>query len=47
MAVCDHIGRLHDLIQSGRHTIQLSRIVSADSKDGVVKSNTITVTVTP
>jgi hypothetical protein len=43
----DHISRLYDLSQAGRYTIQLSRVVSADAKDGVVKSNTITVTVMP
>jgi hypothetical protein len=43
----DHISRLYDLSQSGTYRIQLSRVVSADPKDGVVRSNTITVTVTP
>lgn len=42
----DYISRLYDLSQPGEYTIQLSREVSADPKDGVVKSNTITVTVT-
>jgi hypothetical protein len=42
----DDISRLYDLSQPGEYTIQLSRIVSGDSKDGVAKSNTITVMVT-
>ncbi len=42
----DYISRLYDLSQPGKYTIQLSRIVSADAKNDVVKSNTITVTVT-
>jgi hypothetical protein len=42
----DDISRLYDLSQPGEYTIQLSRIISGDSKDGVVKSNMITVMVT-
>lgn len=42
----DFISRLYDLSQPGAYTIQLSRSVSGDPKDGAVKSNTITVTVT-
>ncbi len=42
----DYISRLYDLSQLDAYTIQLSRAVSGDPKDGVVKSNTITVTVT-
>jgi hypothetical protein len=43
----DFISRLYDLSQPGDYTIQLSRAVSDDPKNGVVKSNVITVTVTP
>jgi hypothetical protein len=42
----DHISRLYDLSQLDSYTIQLSRTISDNSKDGVVKSNTITVMVT-
>ena len=41
----DDISRLYDLSQPGEYTIHLSRSISGD-RDGVVKSNTITVTVT-
>jgi hypothetical protein len=41
----DFISRLFDLSQLSQYTVQLSRAVSDDPKDGVVKSNTITVTV--
>jgi len=37
---------LYDLSHPGQYTIQVSRAVSDKPKDGVVKSNTITVTVT-
>lgn len=37
---------LYDLSHPGQYTIQVSRAVSNKPKDGVVKSNTITVTVT-
>ncbi len=43
----DFISRLFDLSQLNQYTIQLSRAVSDDLKNGVVKSNTITVTVAP
>jgi hypothetical protein len=43
----DDISRLYDLSQPGAYTVQLSRTVSDDPKDGVVKSNAITVKVTP
>jgi hypothetical protein len=43
----DYISRLYDLSQPGEYTIQLSRAASDNPKDGVVKSNTITVMVTP
>lgn len=43
----DFISRLYDLSQPGDYTIQLSRAVSGDPKNGVVKSNAIMVTVTP
>jgi len=42
----DDISRLYDLSQPGAYTVQLSRTVSGDPKDGVVTSNTITVVVT-
>jgi hypothetical protein len=42
----DDISLLYDLSQLDEFTIQLSRSVSDDPKDGVVKSNTITVKVT-
>lgn len=41
----DDISRVYDLSQPDEYTIRLSRIVSDDPKDGVVKSNTITVKV--
>ncbi len=43
----DFISRLFDLSQLNEYTVQLSRAVSDDPKDGMVKSNTITVTVIP
>jgi hypothetical protein len=42
----DDISRLFDLSQPDEYTIQLSRSVSDDPKENVVKSNTITVKVT-
>jgi hypothetical protein len=42
----DYLSRLYDLSQLDAYTIQLSRNASDDPKDGVVKSNTITVRVT-
>jgi hypothetical protein len=42
----DHISRLYDLSQLDAYTIQLSRSASSNPEDGIVKSNTITVTVT-
>ncbi|MGH9640996.1 MAG: hypothetical protein ACRD3Q_01085 [Terriglobales bacterium] len=39
----DFLSRLYDLSQPGEYTIQLSRIVSDSPRDGVAKSNTITV----
>jgi hypothetical protein len=41
----DFVSRLFDLGKLSQYTVQLSRAVSDDPKDGVVKSNTITVTV--
>jgi hypothetical protein len=38
---------LHDLTKPGKYTIQLMRGAAGDEKDGVVKSNIVTVTVTP
>lgn len=43
----DDISRLFDLSPLGKYTVQLSRAVSDDPKDGVVKSNTITVIAIP
>jgi hypothetical protein len=40
------VSDLYDLSHPGQYTIQVSRAVSNKPKDGVVKSNTITVTVT-
>jgi hypothetical protein len=37
----------YDMSRSGQYVIQLSRPISANPDDGVVKSNKITVTVTP
>ena len=41
------ISTLFDMSQPGEYVIQLSRPVSSNPKDGVVKSNKIVVTVTP
>jgi hypothetical protein len=41
------IDHLYDMTRPGKYTIQVSRRISNDPKDGVVKSNIITVTVTP
>ena len=42
------ISRLLDLSRPGKYVIQVSRRINAnDEKDGVVKSNRVTVTVTP
>jgi hypothetical protein len=43
----DDISRLLDLTALDKYTVQLLRAISDDPKDGVVKSNTITVTVIP
>jgi hypothetical protein len=43
----DYISRLYDMSRADAYMIQLSRSISGDPKDGVVKSNTITVTVMP
>jgi hypothetical protein len=45
MSETEPIGRLFDLSKRGKYTIQVSRRVSEHEKDGVVKSNAITVTV--
>ena len=42
----DRISRLYDLTQPGKYTIQVARAVSGDPKDGEVRSNIITLTVT-
>jgi hypothetical protein len=41
------VSNLYDLSRPGRYLIQVSRRVSDNPKDGVVKSNIIAVTVTP
>jgi hypothetical protein len=40
------ISRLYDMSRPGQYTIQVSRSISDNPKDGVVKSNKITITVT-
>jgi hypothetical protein len=43
-----YIGRRNDMSRPGKYVIQVSRfIVSGHKESGVVKSNTITITVTP
>jgi hypothetical protein len=42
-----NISRLHDMTQPGKYVIRVSRRLSNNPNDGVVKSNTVTVTVTP
>jgi surface-anchored protein len=42
-----NLSRLDDFSQPGQYQIQVSQRVSDNDKDGVIKSNTITVTVTP
>ena len=43
-----YIGRRNDMSRPGKYMIQVSRFISGTRKeDGVVKSNTITVTVVP
>jgi len=43
-----YIGRRNDMTRPGKYMIQVSRFISGTRKeDGVVKSNTITVTVVP
>lgn len=42
-----NVGRLYDFSTPGRYTIQISRQISENAKDGSVKSNAIRVTVTP
>lgn len=41
------ISRLFDISRPGRYTVQVSRAASDDPKDGVVKSNEITIAVVP
>jgi hypothetical protein len=41
------VSGLYDMSRPGQYVIQVSRRVSDNPKDGVLKSNTITVTVTP
>jgi len=42
-----NLNRLDDFSRPGQYTIQVSRPVSENPKDGVVKSNEIHVSVTP
>ena len=42
----DRISGLYNLTQPGKYTIQLLRAISGNPKDGEVRSNTITLTVT-
>jgi hypothetical protein len=41
-----NLSRLNDFTEPGQYQIQVSQRVSSDDKDGVIKSNIITVTVT-
>lgn len=41
------LSREYDLSKPGTYTVQVSRGISRDEKKGVVKSNPITITVTP
>jgi hypothetical protein len=41
------VSRLHDMSRPGKYTVQVGRRVSDNPKEAVVKSNKITVTVTP
>jgi hypothetical protein len=41
-----NLSRLNDFTEPGQYQIQCSQRVSSDDKDGVIKSNIITVTVT-
>jgi hypothetical protein len=41
------VSRLYDMSRPGQYVIQVSRRVSDKPKDGMMKSNTITVTLTP
>jgi hypothetical protein len=41
------ISRLLEMRKPGRYVVQISRPISNDEKDGIVKSNKIVVTVTP
>jgi hypothetical protein len=41
------LGKLFDLSVPGEYEVQLSRIIPDDPKGGTVKSNKITITVTP
>lgn len=43
----EFISNSYDLSKPGTYSIQVSRRISSDPKDGVVKSNIITITVTP
>jgi len=43
----EEVSKLLDMRRPGRYTIQVSRHVSGNKKEGSIKSNTITVTVEP
>jgi len=43
----DRISWANDLSQPGVYTVQVSRVVANDEKNGLVKSNTISLTITP
>ena len=43
----EEVSRLHDMSRPGQYLIQVSRPVSKNKKDDVVKSNKITLAVTP
>ena len=41
------ISRFHDLTRPGNYEVQLSRVISNDEKNGLAKSNKITITIAP
>jgi len=43
----DRISWANDLSQPGVYTVQVSRVVANDEKNGLVKSNTISLTIAP
>jgi hypothetical protein len=46
MNASSRIGVLYDFTKPGRYTVQLSKYIGNNEKEGAVKSNTITITVT-